>query len=232
MGALSFTEFKDLLKFRAGNNASLEAASPGDTAYNLYGIWINSAYRQLCTQENILGLKKTLYFPELFTTLTRTTTDGTAYVSSPVDVLYVEDVYDTTNNVNLDWIPWAKYIDYTDRTDTTAEGDPTEWVRRGGNIYLHRTPGTTGNTLTIHYKKRVPDITGTGVTLVGAEWDDVIIELAANKMFTWLHEYDKAKFCKEAFLEMAAGLSDVYYQERKDSKESWGPSHSYMSGQR
>ena len=63
MGALDFSQLKDLLKFRSGNNPSLETATPGSTAYNLFGIWVNSAYRQLCTQDNILGLPKKLYFP-------------------------------------------------------------------------------------------------------------------------------------------------------------------------
>jgi len=30
-------QFKDLLKFRSGNNPSLETATPGSTAYNLFG---------------------------------------------------------------------------------------------------------------------------------------------------------------------------------------------------
>lgn len=224
MGALGFDDLKEILKLRAGNRADLSAA--GDSSLNYYGIWVNSAYRQLCTQDKILGLAKRLYFPQLFTSTTKTTTDGTAYVTEPDDCLYITDVYDTTNNRNLDWIPFKEYLEYTDRTNTASEGDPTEWTRSEGRVYLHSTPGTTGDTLTIYYKKLVADLSGTQTTAIGAEWDDVILELAAYKMFTFLHEHSDAGKCKEAFLEMAVGLAGVY-QEDKDRDGSFGPSDAY-----
>lgn len=230
MGALDLGTMANILKLRAGNSAAWEAAAPGSTTYNLYEIWINSAYRMLCTQDFIFGMKRKLYFPQLFTTTTKTTTDGTAYVTMPSDALYIVDVFDTTNSRNLENISWEKYIDYTDRTSTSSEGDPTEWVRRGTYIYLHPTPGTTGDTMTVHYKRRVPDLSGTETTLIGAEWDDPVIELAAYKMFLHTHEYDKIKPCKEAFLEMAVGLATVYDNEGVDTDLTIGPSSSYMPG--
>ena len=228
MGALAFDELKEILKLRCGNRADLESA--GDSSLNYYGIWVNSAYRQLCTQDFVLGLRKKLYFPQLMTSTTKTTTDGTAYVTTPSDVLYIIDVYDTTNNVNLENISWEKYLEYTDRTSSTAEGDPDEWSRYGSYIYLHPTPGTTGDTLTVYYKKLVANLTGTVTTAIGAEWDDVILELAAYKAFLFLHEYEKSKVCKEAFLEMAVGLASVYDNEGVDTDLTIGPSSSYMPG--
>lgn len=228
MGALDYSQFRDLLKFRSGNNAALETATPGSTAYNLFGIWVNSAYRQLCTQDNILGLPKKLYFPQLSTSTTKTTTDGTAYVAAPTDLLYVEDIYDTTHNVHLDPISNEKYFEYTDRTTTTSEGDPTEWTRRGTYIYLHPTPQTTGDTLTIYYKKLVADLSGTATTDIGAEWDDVILELASYKMHTWLYEPEKAKANRDAFLEMAGGLAGIYSNEKLTNKVNIGPSVAYL----
>jgi hypothetical protein len=226
MGDLGFNTLKEYLKLRAGNRADLEAA--GDSSLNYYGIWINAAYRQLCSQRNVLGLNKNLYFPQLMTSTTKTTTDGTAYVTAPTDVLYITEVFDTTNGRKLDGISWKKYIEYTDRTTAASEGDPTEWVRSGSRIYLHATPGTTGDTITIYYKKLVASMSGTATTDIGAEWDDVIVELAAYHMFRWLHEIDKAKNCRESFLEMAAGLAAVYALEEKDRDEAWGVSDSYL----
>jgi hypothetical protein len=228
MGAAGFDTLKEYLKLRAGNRADLEAA--GDSSLNYYGIWINSSYRQLCTQEGILGLKKKLYFPQLFTSTTKTTTGGTAYVAFPSDGLYVTDVFDTDNGRKLTSISWDTYISYTDRTTTASRSDSTEYVRNGTSIYLHPTPLTTGDTLTIYYKYLVTDLSGTQTSLIGAEWDDVIVELGAYKMFTWIHEYDKAKFCKEAFLEMSTGLADVYFNEDMDRDAQWGPSSAYMPG--
>ena len=227
MGALGFDDFKEILKYRLGDRADMESA--GDSSLNYYGLFINSAYRQLCTQDSILGLKKRLYFPQLMTSTTDTTTDGTAYIDAPSDCLYITDVYDSTNDRNLDWIPWREYLEYTDRSDTSSEGDATEWTRSGEYIYLHPTPGTTGDTFTIYYKKLVADLSGSATTEIGAEWDDVIIELASYKAFTFVHEYDKAKFCKEAFLEMAVGLADIYFHDEDDLNKNFGPSNAYMS---
>ena len=226
MGALGFDTFKEMLKLRAGNRADLTAA--GDSSLNYYGIWVNSAYRQLCTQDNILGMRKRLYFPQLMTSTTKTTTDGTAYVAAPSSMLYIVDIFDTTNGRNLSWIPWRKYLEYTDRTSTTSEGEPTEWSRYGAYVYLHPTPDTTGETLTIYYKKLVADLTGELTTDIGAEWDDAIVELASYKMFTFLHEHTEAAKCKDAFLEMSVGLADVSYKDEKDLNESFGPSDSYI----
>jgi hypothetical protein len=228
MGALDFSQFKDFLKYRAGTNPALETATPGSTAYNMYGVWVNSAYRQLCTQDGILGLQKKLVFPQLHVSTTKSTTDGTAYVTVPSNFLYITEVYDTTNNRKLNQISWKKYIEYTDRTTTTAEGEPTEWVRSTGYIYLHPTPDTSSETLTVYYKKLVADLTGTQTTDIGAEWDDVILELAAYKMFIWTHDYDKSKFCRDAFLEMAGGLAGLAAKEGLDNDLSLGPSLSYI----
>jgi hypothetical protein len=53
--------------------------------------------------------------------------------------------------------------------------------------------------------------------------------LAAYKCFIWTHEYEKSKVVKDSFLEIAAGLADIYANECKDRDESFGPSTSYMS---
>jgi hypothetical protein len=228
VGALSFSAFKELLKFRGGNNPALDAA--GASGYNYYGIWINSAYRQLCTQDNILGLPKKIHFPQLLTSTTKTTVDGTATIDVPTDNLFITEVFDTTNGRKLHQISWKKYIEYTDRTDTAAEGDPTEWTHRGSYVYLHPTPSTTGDTITEYYKKLVTDLSGTQETDIGAEWDDVIIELAFYKLAVWTHDFDKAKYAREAFLEMAGGLADIYTKGELDSDLTLGPSPAYMPG--
>lgn len=226
MGNTDFSAMTELLKFRAGNNAALDSAMASGT--NLYASWINQAYRQLCSQDYILGLKKRLYFPQLMTSSTATTVDGTAYVSTPSGALYITEIFDTTNGKKLTHITWKQYIEYTDRTTAASEGDPSEWTRSGSRIYLHPTPDAA-MTMTIYYKKLPTDMSGTLTTDIGAEWDDVIIELAAYKMFTWTHE-DQAnvKQAKESFLEMAAGLADIYQMENKDRDEAFGPSSAYM----
>jgi hypothetical protein len=227
MGSLAFDDMTELLKFRAGNNAALDSAMASGT--NLYQTWLNQAYRQLCSQDYILGLKKRLYFPQLMTSSTASTVDGQAYVSTPSGALYITEVFDTTNGKKLSHITWKQYIEYTDRTTASSEGDPSEWTRSGSRIYLHPTPDGV-MTMTIYYKKLPSDLSGTLTTDIGAEWDDVILELAAYKMFSWTHEdAAKIKLAKESFLEMAAGLADIYWNSEKDRDESFGPSPGYMS---
>ena len=226
MGNTDFSAMTEQLKYRCGNDAGPESA--GASSLDYYGIWINQAYRQLCSQDYVLGLKKRLYFPQLFTSTTATTVDGTAYVSVPTDALYITDIFDTTNGKKLTHITQKQYLEYTDRTTAASEGDPSQWTRFGARIYLHPTPDAA-MTMTIYYKKLPAELSGTLTTVIGAEWDDVIIELAAYKAFLWLHEYEKSKVVKESFLEMAAGLADCYQNENKDRDESFGPSTSYMN---
>jgi hypothetical protein len=225
MGDLGFDDFTEQLKYRCGNDTGPDSA--GASSLNYYGIWTNQAYRQLCSQDYILGLKKRLYFPQLMTSSTADTVDGDAYVTTPSGALYITEVFDTTNGKKLKHITWKQYIEYTDRTSTSSEGDPSEWTRSGSRIYLHPTPDAA-MTMTMYYKKLPDSLSGTLTTVIGAEWDDVIIELAAYKAFTWLHEYDKSKVVKESFLEMAAGLADIYWNENKDRDEAFGPSSAYM----
>jgi hypothetical protein len=229
MGSLTFDSMTELLKFRAGNNAALDSA--GVSAFNYYGIWTNQSYRQLCSQDYILGLKKRLYFPQLLTTATATTATSTAFVLAPSDALYITEVFDTTNLKKLDHITWKQYVEYTDRTTPASYGDPSEWTRAGTSIYLHPTIKTGAtNQLSIYYKKLPVELSGTDTTVIGSEWDDVIIELATYKMFVWTNEdQPKIKQAKESFLEMAAGLADIYHNESKDRNESFAPSTSYMA---
>lgn len=215
MGTWTFTNFKDYAKFQCGQRTDLE------TGTNYYGVWVNAAYIDLTTRNKFwqLRIPKRFYFPELETSTTKTTTDGTAYVAMPTDALIIREVYDTTNNVHLEQIPWSKYIHKTDRTTSTAEGDPTQWVRQGSNIYLYRTPGTTGDTITIYYRKIPAVLTGTSATVIGIEWDEPILHLALNKGFMWLHEYDKAEIHKKEFIDMVTSLIDVYYEEEKARRD-------------
>lgn len=225
MGNLGFDSFREQIRLRNGNNATYDSAGAGSTDY--YGVWINKAYRQLCAQDKILGVTMRVKFPQLFTSSTATTVDGTAYISTPTGCLYVTEVYDSTNNRKLDQIRWKSYVEYTDRATAASEGKPTEWVRRGDYIYVHPTPDAAYS-LAVYYKKLPDDLSGTNTTVIGAEWDDPIVELAAYTMFTWLGEFEKAKYAKAEFVEQAAGLMTLYQQEEKDSNEPWKPSSAYM----
>jgi hypothetical protein len=226
VGSLGFDDLKEQVKYRLGMDTSPETV--GTNSLNFYGIWVNHAYKQICSSHRLMGINKRFRIPELETSTTASTVDGTAYISTPSDCVVVRTVYDTTNNAKLDQIAWKKYISYTDRTNTTAEGDPTEWTRAGARIYLHPTPDAA-MTMTVYYKKLPSDLTGTATTEIGAEWDEPIILLASYKGFTWTGQFDKAKACREELLETIAGLIQVYGEEELDSDIRLAPTDAYMS---
>jgi hypothetical protein len=215
MGAYTYSEFKSYLKLQLGNN----------DAWDLYlGPWINSAYRLLTTADIVWGVRKRLFFPELETSSSATTVDGTGYVAVPSDCLVVREIFDGTNEVRLDWISWPDYIGKTDRADTSAESTPSYWSRSGSSLYLYPTPDAAYS-LTIHYKKRVTDLSGASdVTVIGKEWDDVILEMATFFARNRLNEPERAEYAKKNAVEMISGLVTIYGAEERARREAVRPS--------
>lgn len=217
MGEIGFSEFKASLKFELQERTDLSSHTIlGD----LYGIWINKAYRTLTNENRMWSLKRNFYFPELHTEDTsQSTADGRAYVTKPTAALYVEGVWDRTNDVTLENISWSKYKGYTGRADSTAEGEPKEWTRRANRIYLYRTPDDT-YALTIYYRKRIDALDGTNydTTEIGVEWDEVILKLAVIQSLMRLKRYDDAEKEKAEWLGLVSGLIGIYDKEEKDRK--------------
>jgi len=221
MGIWTFDIFKLYLKFRCSNRTDLENLG----GYNLYETAVNAAYLALTTKKQIYQVKLNLRFPELETTDATTgtaTVDGIATIATATTAVQIIDVYDSTNSVSLDWIPLKRYLDYTDRYDTSAEGKPGEWTRSGGYIYLHPTPDDA-YTMYQYYRKRPTLLSGTNATVIGAEWDEPILELATHKIHMWNHEYEKAKFIKEEFIDMVVGIMGMYEAEETSRKEHFRP---------
>ncbi len=226
MGAWGLDSFTEMLKHRLGLRADLDSA--GASSLNYYGIFINNTYRQLCTQDNIFGLKKKLYFPQLHTSTTATTTAGTAYVATPTDALYIRHLWDSTNDRKLNKIRFHKYVDAVGRANSSARGKPTEWVRDGANIYLLPTPDAT-YTIYVYYRKRPAALSDAGdVTLIGAEWDESILLLATAQSFLRLGEPDKSLLWQKEFISSLAGKIAIYAQEDKDLKDQMKPDLAYL----
>jgi len=221
MGTVTFDNFKTYLKLRFGNDDNL------DSGTNYYGKWINDAYNLLTTQQKFWGLRRRFRFPELETSASKTTSDGTYYVETPTDCLYVLQVYDETNDYLLRNIPLSKYLGYTDRSNTSVEGVPTEWIRSGANIYLHPTPDAT-YTLTVHYRKRVTALTGTDATAIGPEWDDIILDIATYIGKMYMRQFEEAKLFKAEATEKIAGILSLYDQEEMARNEYWRIDENYI----
>lgn len=230
MGTLGFDDLKEQVQFRMGRLAQGTTdgiTTAGDNNLNMYGIWVNNAYKQICSSEYLMGIPKKVIIPDLEYSTTGTTTAGVAYIDMPTGALLIRKVMDSTNGSKLNWISWRKYIAYTDRANSGSRGTPTQWTRGTGKIYLYPTPDTT-ITEEIFYKKIPSDLTGTNTTIIGAEWDEPIVLLAAIKGMISLGDYSNLKPLKDEFIESATGIIYSYYMEGFDRNESFGPDRSYM----
>lgn len=205
-GTFGFDDFTDYLQIMFGERSDLTSVG----GVNLYEKFINLAYIRLTTRNRFWGIKKSFYFPELEVDNSGAdTTAGTAYITTPTDALIVREVYDSTTDVRLNNIPFSKYIGYTGRAVTASRGKPTEWVRRGTYIYLHPTPDATYS-MYVYYRKIPAILTGTNATVIGTEWDEVILQMAYIIGKEWLGEYDKAEAMKKDLAESFAGIIGIY----------------------
>ena len=213
MGTINFGAMKEYTKFQFGNNTEFEAV--GSSATNFYGLWVNRAYNHLTTMDRFFGVRRDFYFPQLETSSTASTVDGTAYVSVPTDCLIIREIYDTTNNRKFVNIPHSEYVGYTSRADTTAEGKPTSWVRQGTYIYLYPTPDAA-YTLRIYYRKIPTVLSADGaVTAIGDEWDDIVVQLAVYYGKSWTGDYEGAKMAREDVNDRIASLISIYGKEKR-----------------
>ena len=221
MGSKTFTTFQSDLLFELGQRDDLDSYKDD---------WVNAAYLKLTTQNRFWGLRQDFYFPELETVdTTQDTVDGTAYINVPTNAIIVRDVFDDDNLRRLTNISWRQYIGYTDRADTDAEGPPTEWVRSGSKIYLHPTPDDAYD-VSVYYRTRPTALSdGDDTTAIGAEWDEIIVQIAAILAHMKLGEFDKAAAKKSEFLDAVSGLIGIYDQEKKSRKEVRVPSYPYLT---
>jgi len=202
-----------------GNRSSL--SSPTDWYLRL----INQAYVQLCTRDKIFGIKKKIFIPEIEVSSTATTTDGTAYVSTPAACYIIRGVWNSTDDQMLTWITPEEYWDYGGRANTSSEGTPAEYTRRGTYVYLYPTPDDSTTSLTIYYKKRPNELSAaTDTTIIDKVWDDVIVNIATINGFYRLQEPDIADAWKKRVVEDTEGVISDIYNERNQANQFIYPS--------
>lgn len=233
MANKTFQEFTDYLQFSFGQTDELITTSLTNSgSTNMYGVWINTAYHDITERGKFWNLPRRFYFPELETDDTKTTSDGVAYVAYPDNCYYPQEIYDTTNNRHLKWRPWTWYVNKTNRSDTSAEGEPAYWTRRASSgsqyIYLYPTPDTDSETITIYFRRKVVDISGTSTTLIGEEWDEPILMLAMIKGRMWMNDWDKVEKLKGEWLNMVRDRQDTYTPEELARRESFRPDPRWM----
>ena len=224
-GTWGFDEFVSFLKLQMGKRTDVENYG----GKNLYETWVNLAYLRLTTRNRFFAIKTNFTFPQLETLdSSQTMSDGVQYISVPSDCMVVRDVYDYTNKRYLTQIPWREYLKYTDRFDTSAEGEPTEWVRAGDYIYLHPTPDSSTDTIYVYYRKIPAVLTGTNTTVLDTAWDEPILQLALIIGKTWLKEYPEAEEMKKEWLDNVSGMMGIYSQEELAGAKTVIPEHSAL----
>jgi hypothetical protein len=212
MGTSTFTLFQTALKFRHQNNDSFDS---------MYPIWINRGYKQLATMDRIWNLRRSIYFPELQTSADVTSVASTATIAKPTDCLTVSEIYDATNNNHLGWLSWNSYVGMTDRY--TATGKPGLWHRKGDLIYLHPTPDGA-YTIRVYYRKFPAVLSAASdTTVLGSEWDDIILDLADYHSRKDTGEYDKAKMLLDSSMTRIGDLVTVWDDEEKARRERMSP---------
>jgi len=227
MGDYDYDAFIKYVKFRMGQRTDLSSVDSED----FYGLWVNTAYKQLTSKNVIFGIKgfhKSFYFPELETNdSSQSTVDGQAYIDVPTDALVIREVEDTTNARLLSPINWGEYKEYADRADTSAESEPTEWVRRGTYIYLHSTPDDAYE-MNIDYRQRITvEISSDSTTDIGNEWDLPIVQLATYIGLMWMEEFDKAQMVRDEFKETVADILGIYFQDELGRERNLGLNPAY-----
>ena len=194
--------------------------------------YVNMAYKRLTTADKMWEVKQRFYFPELEVVTSVNTTDGNQYILTPSDCLVLRELYNTTSNVRLDWMSWPDYIGKTDRFTAASETAPTLWHRRGTRIYLSPTPDAVYS-INVNYKKRVTSLDGTtyNTTVIGEEWDEVILEIATYIAWYELNQTDKAEVAKKNAREMIAEKIGVYAAEEQARRERVRPDPTWNTRQ-
>ena len=224
MGVKTFAEFQSELLFNLGRvtDTDLDDYKAG---------WINTAYLQFCSRNKFWYLKvpKTFNLPELDTSSVATGNDGDAYISKP-DGLFVHTVWDMTNDNILGYKDHSWYVEQTGRADADSEGEPQNWTPYGNKLYLYPTLDAEYN-FTIYHRKRPSALTGTLTTVIGAEWDEPILQLATIKGLNSLREFDKAKGWKEEFIDTVSSLMGLQTRQARYTRDRLIPSSQHTQKQ-
>ena len=219
MGDKTFAEFQTDLTFNLGQR---------DDISTYVDDWINYAYLDLCTKTRFWNLQipKKFMFPELDETDETDTVDGTQYIAIPSDCLAIYSIWNVDEDQKLTRINRRQYIVKPGREDTDEEGPPTKYVRTGAYIYLYPTPDDA-YTLRTYYRKRPAVLTGTDTTVIGAEWDEPILDLATIKGMLKLRMYDDFKMWKGEWIESVGAKMGIYESEQDDTKDIIKPDVAY-----
>jgi len=137
-------------------NPSTDALSTADIDAR-----INDSYYELLTRYR---------HPEIETSVTLATVDGTQEYSLESDYWYTHILRDETNNRLIYYRPLEWLLEH----DIDSEGQPMYWTRWGDERLLYPTPDGAYS-ITEYYYMRADLLAGSGKTVFdGLEWDEIL----------------------------------------------------------
>jgi hypothetical protein len=226
MGAYTLQNFTDYLKFELGKRDDLEGTP------NYLQLWVNAAYRDICTRDRFWGLR----VPERFEFAELVVDDNSyataahvPYIVSPANCSYIKQVFDVTSDRILrHFSSWRQYVEKTGRASASSEAAPTKWIRETeGKIFLWPTPDAV-YAMTVSYRKIPDELTNVGdKTAIPKDWDDIVLKLAVVQSMMRLKQYDMAKNEKENWLDMMASKIGLRSREDKANRDFFKPDMAY-----
>ena len=226
MGAKTLSQFTTDLKFELGRSV--------DTSLDdYYTGWINTAYTSLTTRHKFFGERFNLRFPELEDEHTASCTAGDTYVLAHANCLYIQEVWDSTNDARLRNISWREYNSITGRNTTASRNKPTKWVQRGKTgsykrVYISPTPAGAYGLVLFDRRRATALADDDDTTVIGAEWDEPILQLAVLLTHSRLNEFDRIEPKKPEWIEMMTDVAGIYDKEELARKDVRSPSLSYI----
>jgi hypothetical protein len=128
-----------------------------------------------------------------------------------------------TNDNILGYKDHSWYTAQTGRVDADSESEASYWTPYGNKLYLYPTLDAEYN-FTIYYRRRPSLLTGTAVTVIGAEWDEPILQLATIQGLTRLREFDKVKGWKDEFIDTVSSLMGLQTRQARYTRDRLIPS--------
>jgi len=223
--AKTFKNLKDQLKLQLGTKT--DQTSEDDS---WLGTWVNDAYLDLTTQNKfyfnlgemgtmVVSTPKDLRFPLLEETEEISVGSGeNSYNLSNLrySCMFVYDIRDITNDVNLQRINYRKFRTY----DTSTTGSPTQYTRYGNKLYFYPTLDDDIS-FKISYRRRPEAMTSDDeYPVIDEEWHQAILTLAVIKGFLWRMEYEKARMRimeLASFIKSHVGILDNETYDENDN---------------
>lgn len=168
----TYNDLIEELRQRVGNRTDIDTR---------LGRWLNDAYFDLLhtPKESFWQLDTSVTF--------QTTAAAREYdISGYSNLWFILGIRDETNEREITKWSWKDF----DRRRHTS-GMPIRYARFGSSLYLDPTPDAA-YTLLLRYRLRVSELSAGSETIVGREWDEPLLHLAAAKAYNGLELFNEA----------------------------------------